>query len=201
MKCFSAHQPASEGNESGFTLLEILLAVTLLTIVIGAVYANFSIGLKSYKKGMARGDLLQDARGGLRVLESDIERMLPVSAQDAVFSREGLSFLTVTQGKESRLEKITYSISGGTFSRQVSAEGNQKEGEKSGSIVLIKGIKKAGFDYNDGAEWVEELKDKEKKPVGVRIKMQLETGGEDGMFQTAYMFPAEKKDDAKKQAK
>ena len=188
-------------NSSGFTLLEMLLAVTLLTLVIGAVYANFSIGLKSYKKGMTRGDLFQDARGGLRVLESDLERMLP--GQDAAYSKESISFSTVTQGKESRLEKTIYSISSGILSRQVSGQGAQKDGAAgSSSVALIKGIKKAGFEYNDGAEWVEELKDKEKVPVGVRIKMELETDGEDGAFQTAYMLPAvKKKEDAKKQVK
>jgi len=189
-------------DRRGFTLLEVLLAVTLLTIVIGAVYANFSIGLKSYKKGMARGDLLQDARGGLRVLEADIERMLP--GQDAVFSGESIAFLTVTHGKESRLEKVMYSTSGGELSRQVSFPGVQKEGAEgtASGVTLIKGIKKAGFEYNDGAEWVEELKDKEKTPTGVRIKMELETGGEEGAFQTAYAFPVVKnKEDAKKQVK
>jgi len=188
-------------NFKGFTLLEVLLAVTLLSIVIGAVYANFSIGLKSYKKGMARGDMLQDARGGLRVLEYDIERMLPPSGQNAVFSKESLSFLTVTQGKESRLEKTNYSLSGGVLSRQVSEVGNLKEEQKSNSVALITGIKTAGFEFNDGSDWVEELKDKEKIPVGVRIKMELETGGEDSAFQTAYLLPVTKKEDAKKQVK
>lgn len=188
---------------AGFTLLEVLVAVTLLSIAIAAVYANFSIGLNSYKKGIDRGEIIQEARGGLRVLQSDLERMLPGAGGTEAFGKELLSFLVLAEHEKSRVQSVTYALAGSELTRNAVALGETSK--ESSSVPLIRGITSAQFEYHSGGEWVTEIKEnpgKDSSPLAVRIKLGLAADGEEGIYRTAYLLPVpQKKEHEKKQGK
>lgn len=59
-------------DQNGLTLVEVVIALTITAIVIGAV-TNFAVdGLVSFTKTEARAELLDQAQNGLDVINSDI---------------------------------------------------------------------------------------------------------------------------------
>lgn len=188
---------------AGFTLLEVLVAVTLLSIAVAAVYANFSIGLNSYQKGTKRGELIQQARGGLRFLQSDLGKMVRGAGETGAFTKERLSFLMVADDQESRLQSVTYAIAGSEMIRSVAPAGaKDRDGS---SFPLVRGITSAGFEYCTADGWVTDLQrnaGEEQAPLGVRITLGLAAEGEDALFRTAFLLaPPRKKENEKKQEK
>ena len=186
------------GSARGFTLLEVLIAVTLLSLVTSMVYANFSVGLRSYKKGMARGDLFQSARGGMRLLEADLTRMIPGKGGNTEFSNTSIAFNALQEGDETRLVRITYTVSGETLTKSLApvAEQQTTEGAVGPSFTstLAEGITKGSFEFFDGASWDQEIKeeDKHKNFLAARLKMTMQSGGEEEVFRTVFLLPAEK---------
>ncbi len=92
-------------RRQGFTLLEIMLAVTILSLVMAAVYGIWSTSLTSWKRGMAVADSLQRGRVVLDTLEdlarsaefypSKPEDYTVISARDANGSAY-ISFVTTS---------------------------------------------------------------------------------------------------------
>jgi prepilin-type N-terminal cleavage/methylation domain-containing protein len=183
----------------GFTLLEVLIAVTLLSLITSMVYANFSVGLRSYKKGMARGDLFQGARGGMRLMEADLARMIPGKGGDTMFSSSSVAFNALQEGVETRMVRVTYTVSGGTLSRGLAAAGEQQgqEGaaEQSSTAILAEGVTNGAFEFFDGESWIEEIKeeDRNKSFLAARVKMTMQSGDEEGGFRTVFLLPAERR--------
>lgn len=186
------------GSARGFTLLEVLIAVTLLSLITSMVYANFSVGIRSYKKGMARGDLFQSARGGMRLMEADIARMLPGKGGKTEFSNTSMAFNALQGDGETRLVRMTYVVSGGTLTKSLAPVAAQErtEGtaEQSSTSTLAEGITAGSFEFFDGESWVAEIKetDRNKNFLAARLKMTMQSGDEEEMFRTVFLLPAEK---------
>ena len=66
------NRPLQKASHQYFTLLEVLVAVTVLAILMPAVLMTFSAGLNAYRRCRDYGDLLQDVRGALMLLEHDL---------------------------------------------------------------------------------------------------------------------------------
>lgn len=177
------------GNR-GFTLLEVLVVVTMLGIVVGAAFTNFGAGLRGYKKGVSRGEIMQEARGGLRLIDLDIETMLPVREEGVNFTAKAFSFITVrASSQENRHEKITYSFSDGSLKREVLAL--NKEG-KPNAVEVTRGIKSGGFEYFTEGQWATEMEAEKAKtnfPEAMRIRIKLELDGEEEEVMTSFMLP------------
>lgn len=186
------------GSARGFTLLEVLIAVTLLSLITSMVYANFSVGIRSYKKGMARGDLFQSARGGMRLMEADIARMLPGKGGNSEFSNTSMAFNALQGDGETRLVRMTYVVSGGTLTKSLAPVAAQErtEGaaEQSSTSTLAEGITAGSFEFFDGESWVAEIKeaDRNKNFLAARLKMTMHSGDEEEVFRTVFLLPAEK---------
>ncbi len=65
------------GGHAGFTLLEVILAMTLLTMVTGIVYAAFHLGIRSVEKGQVAVVGAQRARAASDVIRRQIKSMFP----------------------------------------------------------------------------------------------------------------------------
>lgn len=64
-------------KESGVTLVELLVAVALLSLLMVAFYTVFKGGTKAYETGEARVELAQNGRIALDRMASEIRRALP----------------------------------------------------------------------------------------------------------------------------
>lgn len=70
-----APPPQVDGRQqAGFTLLEILLAIAIFSMVVGTVYMVLSSSMRSYESGQESIALFQNARAALRSMEVDLRR-------------------------------------------------------------------------------------------------------------------------------
>lgn len=56
----------------GFSLLEVLVAMSVFTIVLFAIYTMFAAGMGTYAKGDFKADIQQNARGAMELMAWDI---------------------------------------------------------------------------------------------------------------------------------
>ncbi len=61
----------------GVTLVELLVAVTLLSLIMVAFYTVFKMGTRAYRTGEERVELIQNARIALDMMASQIRQALP----------------------------------------------------------------------------------------------------------------------------
>ncbi|MCK4325347.1 prepilin-type N-terminal cleavage/methylation domain-containing protein [bacterium] len=66
--------------KSGFTLTEILVAVTILAITVAAIYTSFKGGLTSWTKGTIRMERYQNARAALEMMSREISAAIIIAA-------------------------------------------------------------------------------------------------------------------------
>lgn len=64
-------------RERGVTLIELLVAVTLLSLIMVAFYTIFKTGTSAFRKGDMRTELVQNGRIALDRMASEIRQALP----------------------------------------------------------------------------------------------------------------------------
>jgi len=186
-----------------FTLLEVLVAITILSIVIICVMATFRTGLVAYKIGEERGFFIQQTRGGLRVIADDLQKMIPIKGDNLVFKETELAFMTANKSHQNfSLEKIRYQLSDNQLIRTANGQGADAVNT---SFAIMDGIKTFDLEYFLDDQWVKQIKEDEKKvPKAVRFNMEIDYKGTTSAIQTSFNLPygshLEPKDD-KKQSK
>lgn len=64
-------------NDSGFTLLELIVAMSIVSMLVLVLYYAFSIGVQTWSRGQdASSDVLR-AEAAIRLLEEDLDRIVP----------------------------------------------------------------------------------------------------------------------------
>lgn len=107
----------------GFTLVELLVAVALLSLIMVAFYTIFEGGIKAYETGEKRVELIQNARAALSIMTSQIRQALPedASANPPLVLEIGadrIRFSTPIGGGMPGIKEITFYLSSGTIYRQ-----------------------------------------------------------------------------------
>jgi prepilin-type N-terminal cleavage/methylation domain-containing protein len=102
-------------RNSGFTLVELIVALTVMVMVTTVAFAGFRIGLNAWEKGMKAADKLERRT----VVERLIRRQLPVAMPTMVFNGtadhlEFVSDYSLTDGSTDFL-KVDYAFQGGQF--------------------------------------------------------------------------------------
>ncbi|MFH1201666.1 MAG: type II secretion system protein GspJ [Candidatus Omnitrophota bacterium] len=175
-------------NKKGFTLLELLVAISIFSILILSVYSAFHTGMLTHKKVNSLSGLYQRARVGLDKMKEDLENSFPYTNQDARFSGQiqGMSFFSnigyfQNQGEDlSQVLAIEYRFNDAKLKRIshfIYDEAELKEEE------LLSGIEELKFNYafkNDQEPfyaWQEAWQIKENIPQAVKIEFVLKSPG------------------------
>jgi prepilin-type N-terminal cleavage/methylation domain-containing protein len=114
-------------RKNGFTLAELLVAASLLSIVMAAVYVAFGSTLRVWRTGESDTNQYQDARIGLNLLSRELGCLL--GGSEHLFSGDAheLEFFAVTpsldveEGEGARLLWIRYYLSNRKLYRQEAA--------------------------------------------------------------------------------
>jgi len=112
------------GRKNGFTLAELLVAASLLSIVMAAVYTAFGSTMRVWRLGETETNQYQDARIGFNLLSRELGCLL--GGSEHLFSGEDneLEFFAVTQsldvekGEGARVLWIRYYLSNRKLYRQ-----------------------------------------------------------------------------------
>ena len=190
------HSRAASLPGSGFTLVELLCAIAILTVVVAAVYSTWTAILRASRVGLAAAAAVQRARITGRVLEDSL-----CSAQSFVANRGYYGFLvengdSPTLSFVARLSKsfprsgkfgdfdvrrLTYSVESGSDGtrqlvlRQTPLVMEQDKDEREHPLVLAKNVREFGIQLWDmrAGEWVDDWKQTNELPRQVKITLKL----------------------------
>jgi len=192
---------AKSSSNTGFTLVEVVLALTIFALMGAILYGAFSLGHNAVEKSQASFEKNQRLRSFADLLGGYIRSSYPyrATAQNPEIYYDGgeeqLSFVTASSlgmgGRGMALIRISWQeAEDGKGALTVSEELPVRLGEESGSggqrnlVVLREGIRQLRFAYLDpqGEEekWEESWDAKERKilPRAVRLSYRLEAGQE-----------------------
>ena len=63
----------TSASSRGFTLLEIMIAITIFSVVMTSIYATFRTATRAYERGLEMGTILQAGRFGMDTVARDIK--------------------------------------------------------------------------------------------------------------------------------
>ncbi len=192
---------SSPGHAKGFTLVELLLAITLMSILLGLTYS----GLRAATRSSQRGEILLAAGGELRASHQFIRRqlnqMLPLSFAE---TDETQPLRIVFQGDAKHIQYVApmpgYLGSGGPQVQLIEVI-NGDDGESvvqfshallqgfsedrlydRDPVILLESVNSAGFEFLGMDEegeltgWTTTWDTEEILPVAVRLDLEFSEG-------------------------
>lgn len=192
---------ANSRSQCGFTLIELSIAIALLTLLLLIVYGAFYVGHRAVEKAQARSDVSQKLRSAEDLLAAYIRSGYPYrlsSRQPGIFFSGAADFLTfvsaLSQGMGGRgMSKVSISLEGEEAGDLILAEEIpvrvQDQEAAAGyvnRVVLARGVSDFHMDYlyqdpKSGDEsWLEEWDGRERNglPRAVRLSYRAERGEE-----------------------
>jgi general secretion pathway protein J len=193
-------------RSSGFTLMEILLAMVIFGMIVSAIFASWTAISRGSKAGIQAAAEVQRSRIALRTIEEALGATRSFAADMDFYVFEGQSGDSSYMSFVSRLSpsfprggrfgdfdvrRITFSIESGSDStrelvmRQTPVLMEMDEDEKNHPIVLAKDVKKFDLEFYDKQqkEWVDEWAQTNQIPQMVKVTLQLGGGSYDSPAQ------------------
>ncbi len=214
----SAARGAAWPRAGGFTLLEVLLAVSILAIVATLLYASFHRSFETTERVAADAVPYDQARAVFEIVGRELSSAV-WSASDARTAFSGtekndgsrrmdeLSFTTdghvrvVPGAAETARSRVSYfldaSAGKGTYRLIHQEETNllSRTRESVQALAMAEDVSSFGLDYYDGATWRrswESAKDR-RIPAAVRVTVSFKAAegmGEDRSFMTVFVLPS-----------
>lgn len=179
-----------------FTLVEILVAMGILSLVLAAIYSSWTAILRASKVGLEAAAAVQRARMAGRTIEESLgsARLFSQNGADYAFLAENgdqasLSFVArlalsfPRQGKFEGLEvrRVTFSVEDGRDGtrqlvlRQCPLLMEMDIDEKKHPLVLATHVKEFKTEFWDTrqADWIDEWKQTNQLPVLVKVTLTL----------------------------
>ena len=190
-----------EGSKAGFTLIEVVLALTIFALMGAILYGALALAQKAVERSQLSFEKNQQLRAFADLMGSYVRSSHPYRAtpQDPAIYYQGeeeqLSFVSASSlalgGRGMALVRISWQEGeGGAGTLTLSEELPVRIGEEGGaggqrnSVVLREGIKQLRFAYldpqSDGEQWEERWVAEERKvlPRAVRLSYRTDAGKE-----------------------
>lgn len=177
---------------TGFTFIELIISITIFTIIITTVYSAFNMGIKTWRKGEAQKSL-QKVRMALLKIEKDIKNTFFFSGVFFTGTSTEMEFpLTISEEDKERIYRITYSVEAGegpglkALVRKEEVHPEYIE-EESKQKILLSSVKSIKFEYayessdlSQDFGWREYWygTKEEKLPSGVRVSIEMDESNE-----------------------
>lgn len=102
----------SRGSRRGFTLVELIVAMAIFTIIMGGVMVMFTTVTSSVRRGYRTMDLFDATHGALLTVERDIQSAFsaPATGADFHFYGEPNGFVFVGIAPDGKLGRLTYAV-------------------------------------------------------------------------------------------
>lgn len=186
-------------KESGFTLLELLISITIIGIIVVIVSNAFRLGFRSIEVGERTTDSLERLRSSFRIISSQIQSEIPLT-----YDLEGQREFYLTGDKYSLQLATNYSIyegksgyvvvkyeveqdNSGKFSLFATEHKIGIEDER--KVKLLSNLDQIYFEYfykdptQEVGEWVEDISEEKKIPEKILLHIQ------EGDRKYSFVFP------------
>lgn len=160
-------------SRGGFTLIEVLVSVTIFAIVMSILYSTFSTSSANAKIVEGMADDLSSLSGTLDTFSHEVRGAYSSSESSLEgFSgkKEAVTFITTTpyvRDGEPTVQLVSYIFEEDRLIRRTLRPGSEKEVK--GEYLLLDGIRDPAFSFFDGKGWIDDWPSGNKLPAGVRI--------------------------------
>lgn len=187
---------------SGFTLIEVIVTLTILGFIVLMVSGTFRLGLSSWERGDAIKEDYQKIRMGSQLVSRQMKSLVPYKirtekAEGNYLAFDGkahsLKFVSALAIKAKRPEGFVYVVY--QFKDDAEKKGRlvlyeqralnkdffEEDLKEDSAVTLLDGISQVRFEYyreadeekNRAAEWVEEWNAKEEKELPKAVRMTV----------------------------
>ncbi|MFH1367983.1 MAG: type II secretion system protein GspJ [Elusimicrobiota bacterium] len=165
-------------KERGFSLIEVLVAVTVVTVIAAAVYSTFRSGIDAYRRIEEHGRINQNLRNSLRQISRDIRcaylspmnemtKFIGKREQDGERFTDTLEFATyatLTSSARGGLQRVRYEIDSDPITPEQGLirvnlgfpAGKLKQERKETSTEVSEYVASLKIQYFDGKTWKDE---------------------------------------------
>jgi len=172
-------------SQRGFTLLEILLAVTLLGLVVGIGMSSLHAGIDSYSRVSSHSLLLQEARGGLLLLQEDLGGIAPVYKPFIDCSTDSFTY-QVWDVEQNALLPVAYRFSEGGLVR---TRGDASADTPPEQVVIMEHVVSGAFSYRVDGSWTDgDPEDKRCSADALAVSVELMRGEDHFSAETAMLL-------------
>lgn len=187
---------APRRHVSGFTMIEVMISITLLALIAGICYAAFHLGIRAVGKGEMAVVTAQRLRAATDVMIRQVKSAVATPAMidgdtyPYFYGKvDSMSFVTEAgQLGGGGRARVTYTIADGQLRLEESAYfdaetlgGERPETDEARAAVILDGFRKASFEFYDGSDsldcpsnWCASWNPLEAEtiPAAVRIKVE-----------------------------
>jgi prepilin-type N-terminal cleavage/methylation domain-containing protein len=117
--CLIGNRKSEIGNHRGFSLVELLLVMTLLSLIVLALMAVFNSTQKAFRASVTQTDVLEGSRAAVDLIASDLRGMTPsggMSNNPALPPYPPVNFFVVANG-QAGYEPLPQNLPGGSVQR------------------------------------------------------------------------------------
>jgi len=151
---------SSRNPQRGFSLLEVLVAMLVLSFFMLGVTTIYLSNQRAYERGQTQAETHQNARVGLEMLTRELrmagfdpQEQILLQATPSVFqvaTADTLTFLADVSGDDT-LDRVTYRVQGGRLIREFSSwDGSGFPAAAIGEVAA--GVSGFGLAYFDGVQ-------------------------------------------------
>lgn len=173
--------------ERGFTLLELLISITMLALILVIIFGTMRLGFRSVESADRKMEALERKRMSLSIITAQTASHVPLTYDD-----EGTKRYYFSGSSDAMQFTTNYSIWGGqkgyvTVNYRVESEAGGKQSlyasestvalEGTRETKLLEGLDSVTFEYyykdptEEKGEWVEEWSDDQATPEKVRLRL------------------------------
>jgi len=186
-------------RNAGFTLLELIISITLVAIIVLIVAGAASLGYRSFSTGERKLNAIERLRASLIIIDAQIQSGVPLTLEDGgvkqyyfVGEQDSLKFSTNHSiwGGQRGYVIVNYRVEADNQGKRTLFASEYKIGmENQKETKLLEGFNEITFDYfrqdvtEEEGEWVTQWVDEEMMPTKIRLNLAR------GSTSLAYIMP------------
>ena len=166
----------------GFTLIELMIASMILSIIISAVYYTYRTAMDSYQRAQNQAELFQNAQASVESLGNDLRGAF----KQFVATKGKLDIVTSFNrshppDKDYGFTEVKYYYADGLTREEEPLVQGEVE-VKPVPEMIAPWVSKIEFDYSDGQSWYDSWDSSILKSMPAAVRVTLEITGQDPKY-------------------